>query len=147
MLFRSLLVKESLDEYGLTGFTNFISYLKHDDVIKVQASSQVLLLMVNRTPTAKGIITGKIFEYLASGRPIVCIGPYDGDAARVLKEANTGYMVGFDEKDKMKIIIRDLYNQFRSGSLKGRNENIEIFSRKYLTSKLADLLNQISSSK
>lgn len=142
-----LLVKESLDEYGLTGFTNFISYLKHDDVIKVQVSSQVLLLMVNRTPTAKGIITGKIFEYLASGRPIVCIGPYDGDAARVLKEANTGYMVGFDEKDKMKFVIRDLYNQFRSGSLKGRNENIEIFSRKYLTSKLADLLNQISNSK
>lgn len=123
-------VKNSLDERGLIPYTNFVSYLQHNDVIKTQASSQVLLLMVNRTPTAKGIITGKVFEYLASGRPIVCIGPYDGDAARVLNEAQTGYMVGFDETEKMKTVIQDLYNQYKLGTLKASIGNIDLFSRK-----------------
>ena len=136
-------VKNSLDENGLTPFTNFVSYLQHDDVIKTQASSQVLLLMVNRTPTAKGIITGKVFEYLASGRPIVCIGPHDGDAARVLKEAQTGFMVGFDETEKMKTIIRDLYSQYKLGTLKATQGSIEKFSRKNLTRELAEVLNRI----
>ncbi len=136
-------VKNSLDEYGLTPYTNFVSYLQHNEVIKIQASSQVLLLMVNRTPTAKGIITGKVFEYLASGRPIVCIGPYDGDAARVLKEAHTGFMVGFDETGKMKTVIRDLYAQYKTGTLKASMGNIELFSRKNLTGQLANILDRI----
>ena len=136
-------VKNSLDERGLIPYTNFVSYLQHNDVIKTQASSQVLLLMVNRTPTAKGIITGKVFEYLASGRPIVCIGPYDGDAARVLNEAQTGYMVGFDETEKMKTVIQDLYNQYKLGTLKASIGNIDLFSRKSLTKQLAEVLDRI----
>ncbi len=136
-------VKNSLNENGLTPYTNFVSYLQHDEVIKTQASSQVLLLMVNRTPTAKGIITGKVFEYLASGRPIVCIGPYDGDAARVLKEAQTGFMVGFDETEKMKTVIRDLYNQYKQGTLKASIGNIDLFSRKNLTKQLSGVLERI----
>ena len=135
-------VKNSLNENGLTPYTNFVSYLQHDEVIKTQASSQVLLLMVNRTPTAKGIITGKVFEYLASGRPIVCIGPY-GDAARVLKEAQTGFMVGFDETEKMKTVIRDLYNQYKQGTLKASIGNIDLFSRKNLTKQLSGVLERI----
>lgn len=136
-------VKNSLDENGLTLYTNFVSYLQHNEVIKIQASSQVLLLMVNRTPTAKGIITGKVFEYLASGRPIVCIGPYDGDAARVLKEAQTGFMVGFDENEKMKTVIRELYTQYKNGILKSSIGNIDLFSRKSLTMQLSEVLERI----
>ena len=77
---------------------NKISYVSHQKVKKFQQQSQVLLLAVNKVPSAKGIITGKIFEYLQAKRPILAIGPENGDLAEILSETNSGTIVGFDNK-------------------------------------------------
>ena len=96
----------------------------------MQQSSQVLLLLINNTPNAKGILTGKLFEYLASGRPILCIGPEDGDAARVIKEAKAGTTVGFDDKEKMKAALKDWFEKYNRQELKATtSESIRQFSR------------------
>ena len=57
-------------------------------------SASILYLPINNTPNAKSIQTGKLFEYLAAGRPILGTGPADGDAAQILKECQAGEMVG-----------------------------------------------------
>ena len=79
-------VTESLKKYDLASFVNHIPYLSHDLVINQQMSSHLLLLMVNNTPNAKGIVTGKIFEYMASNRPTLVIGPSDGDVAEIVSK-------------------------------------------------------------
>ena len=99
-------VVQNLKDAGLMGNTEITPYIPHDEIQQIQQSSQVLLLLINNTPNAKGILTGKLFEYLASGRPILCIGPEDGDAARILNETHSGITVSFENKEMMKEIVK-----------------------------------------
>ena len=122
-----------------------IPYLDHKDVSKYQASSQVLLLSINEVPSAKGIITGKIFEYLQAKRPILAIGPEDGDAAMILKNANAGTIVGFKNKTALKATILNLYKDYKEGVLFVKSVNIEQYHRKNITSQLAEVIKKVVS--
>ena len=122
-----------------------IPYLDHKDVSKYQASSQVLLLSINEVPSAKGIITGKIFEYLQAKRPILSIGPEDGDAAMILKNTNAGTIVGFKNKTALKATILKLYKDFKEEKLVVKSINIEQYHRKNITSQLAEVIKKVVS--
>ena len=122
-----------------------IPYLDHKDVSKYQASSQVLLLSINEVPSAKGIITGKIFEYLQAKRPILAIGPEDGDAAMILKNTNAGTIVGFKNKTALKATILNLYKDYKEGVLFVKSVNIEQYHRKNITSQLAEVIKKVVS--
>ena len=99
------------------------------------------MLLVNNAPNAKGILTGTLYEYLASGRPILAIGPEDGDTARLLKETQAGIVVGFDDKEKMKEVVNNLYERYLEHNLPNNTDiGIERFSRKALAKEYADLL-------
>jgi len=122
-----------------------IPYLDHKDVSKYQASSQVLLLSINEVPSAKGIITGKIFEYLQAKRPILAIGPEDGDAAMILKNTNAGTIIGFKNKTVLKAAILNLYKDYKEGVLFVKSINIEQYHRKNITSQLAEVIKKVVS--
>ena len=122
-----------------------IPYLDHKDVGKYQASSQILLLSINEVPSAKGIITGKIFEYLQAKRPILAIGPEDGDAAMILKNTNAGTIVGFKNKIALKATILNLYKDYKEGVLFVKSVNIEQYHRKNITSQLAEVIKKVVS--
>jgi len=79
-------VRDSIESFGLKENWEEIAYVPHDQVLKYQKSSKVLLVCINNTPNARGILPGKFFEYLASGRPVFAIGPVDGDIGKVLDE-------------------------------------------------------------
>tara|TARA_B100000963_G_C22444593_1_gene588242 strand:- start:514 stop:873 length:360 start_codon:yes stop_codon:yes gene_type:complete len=111
--------------------------MSHQEVSKYQLSSQVLLLCINDVPSAKGIITGKIFEYLQAKRPILAIGPENGDAAEILRNTNAGEMIGFEEKEKLKEQILMLYKKFKNNKLTIESKDIEQYHRRKLTEKLA----------
>ena len=133
-------VMESIEKYGLTSFLRKIDYMPHNEVVKCQQQSRVLLLIINNTPNAKMILTGKFFEYLAARRPILCLGPADGDAAAILTETNAGLLADFGDAGAMKNNIRLLYNKFGNGQLNSESSNIEQYSRLELTRKLAAAL-------
>ncbi|MGZ3901061.1 MAG: glycosyl transferase family 1, partial [Bacteroidia bacterium] len=79
-----IFVKERIAFYCLNKYVNKIEYLPHDEVIAEQQRSKVLLLLVNNTKNAKGILTGKFFEYMASKVPVLAIGPVNGDLAKII---------------------------------------------------------------
>ena len=138
-------VIESIKRHNIEKFVEVIPYIPHNQVIMEQQKSDVLLLFVNNTPNAKGILTGKIFEYMASGRPILCIGPEDGDSARILNETKTGVTVDFNDKGKMKSVILDLMAKRQENQLVTNNTNaIEKYSRRNLTKEYVRLLNDIT---
>jgi glycosyltransferase involved in cell wall biosynthesis len=139
-------VNKSLEDYGLSEYTEKIQYIPHADVVKVQQESQVLLLLINNTHNAKGILTGKFFEYLATGRPILCIGPPDGDAAAILNETNSGRISNFSDLRKTIENLQIFYKLFKQGRLTSSNQNIEKYSRKVLTGKLTEIMNRVMTS-
>lgn len=119
-----------------------IGYLSHSEVKKYQLKSQVLLLAINNVPSAKGIITGKIFEYLQAKRPILAIGPKDGDLAEILKKTNSGVIVDFDDKEKLKAEVLRLYLAYKAGSLQVSSQNITQYHRENLTQELANIIHK-----
>lgn len=134
-------VLENLYAVGLKENTEIVPYIPHEQIQQAQGASQVLLLLVNNTPNAKGILTGKIFEYLASGRPILCIGPEDGDAAHILSETKAGVTVSFEDKEKMKEVVKVLYHKYLEKALPFNNsKEIEKYSRKAQAEEYAKLL-------
>ncbi len=133
-------VKEQLEVFGLTKYVNKIDYLPHDEVILEQQKSKVLLLLVNNTKNAKGILTGKFFEYMAANSPVLAIGPADGDLAKIMKDTGVGLISDFNDEVNLKQNILNLYN----GQSENRNQlAIDAYSRKSLTKDLADCLNSI----
>ena len=138
-------VTESISRFGLSGFVRKTDYLPHSEVVICQQQSAVLLLIINNTPNAKMILTGKFFEYLAARRPILCLGPADGDAALILKETNAGLLAGFGDTVTMKSNILQFYRKYKEGTLFPESRNIEKYSRRELTGKLAALLDDMIS--
>ncbi|MBL1281056.1 MAG: glycosyltransferase family 4 protein [Fluviicola sp.] len=135
-------VVESIKSNGLFEKLELIDYLPHDEVIEFQKKSQILLLAINNVPSAKGIITGKIFEYLMARRPIVAIGPVDGDLAKILELTNAGAIVDFDDLGTLVSQLEVLFTAYIDGNLQSESSDIEQFSRKRLTENLAQLIHE-----
>ena len=133
-------VLESIELSGLKDNVALISYLPHKEVFQYQRKSQILLLAINRVPSAKGIITGKIFEYLVAKRPILAIGPIDGDLAEILKETNSGSINAFDDIVGLSRSLKKSYQDYRGETLQIDSKDIAKYHRKELTRQLAELI-------
>ncbi len=131
---------ESLRKYGMENYLTRIDYLPHQQVIAEQQNAAVLLLLINNTPNAKLILTGKLFEYLASKRPIVCIGPQDGDAATIIRETECGNVFGFDETNRLKAEMLRLFHDFLKDKKENPCKNVERYERRNLTAHMAEVL-------
>jgi glycosyltransferase involved in cell wall biosynthesis len=136
-------IKEDIETNNLLENTNFIGYVSHQKAIDYQKKAQVLLLLIPNVEKSEGILTGKLFEYLTAKRPILAIGPENGDLSEILKSTNAGVVVGFNNKEKLRIEIRTLYQQYKTGSLKVNSKNIEQFHRRELTRSLSRILKSL----
>lgn len=136
-------VSLSVKDNGLTNLVEYVSYMPHMEAIKEQHNAGVLLLLVNNTPTAKGIVTGKLFEYMAAGRPVLAIGPRDGEMADILLETGAGVVFDFNDVNEIKHYIVSAYEQFKKGTLTVESRNVSAYSRKELTRRLAMAMEQV----
>ena len=136
-----IFVKEQLENYGLINFVKKIEYLPHSEVIIEQQQSKVLLLLINNTKNAKDILTGKFFEYMASGSPILAIGPLDGELADIIKQTQTGLISNFEDEITLE---KNILNLFVNQSIQTNGEEVIKYSREELTKKLCKLLNELN---
>jgi glycosyltransferase involved in cell wall biosynthesis len=99
--------------------------------LELQQSADLLLLLESGDEDSKGFLTGKIFEYIGAGRPIISIGSTpDSAIARVLNETQCGSCYEND----IDAIAKDLLNYLRGISPAWFNPDlaaIERYSRKY----------------
>ena len=141
-------IKQSIEEAGLLPYCCIVPYVPHLEAIAYQKGADLLLLTLKKEPESKGIVLGKLFEYVASKRPVLGIGPVDGDLAEILTECNGGSMHEFEDFEGMKRSVYHYFGFFSEGkqwsaSLPGA---IAAYSRKNLCRKLVALLESGSKS-
>ena len=124
-------VTEAIRARGLGDNLVDLGYLPHDEVVAEQMGADILILPLRREPEYAKVLPGKIFEYLAAGRPVLGIGQEDGAAAEVLRDAGAGGMFGWDRRDGLM--------EFICGAHDGAS-GIGKYSRRVLTEKLVELL-------
>lgn len=131
---------ETLDSFRLTDNLENLGYVSHSQVLSIQKNSQILLLIEIDSIETKGIIPGKLFEYMVSERPIIALGPEGSDIQEIIQKTNTGVFFEYDQKDELKQYILDCYQLYKSKQLKSNAVGLQPYSRKKLTQKLADFI-------
>lgn len=140
-------ILEGIEKSGLTQNLQNMGYQPHPEVIKWQQRASVLLLPLRKEPEAAAILTGKFFEYLASGGKILAFGPTDGDLAKALQETASGTIVDFEDKEGVKREIERLYTEFLQEKQNPAQERenkklspaVMRYSRQYLTGEMVKL--------
>ncbi|GGW26020.1 glycosyltransferase family 4 protein [Arenibacter certesii] len=130
-------VLESIKSFGLEPYLDLLGYLTHKEAMSLQRSSQVLLLLEIDSIATKGIIPGKVFEYMAAKRPILGVGPKDWEVATLIEASNTGKTLEYQQFKEIKDILWHWFLQFKKGELALPHSKTEQYHRKELTSKLA----------
>ena len=133
-------VMDSLYHYELAPYVKLKGYVSHAQALREQRSSQVLLLVEIDTDETKGIVPGKLFEYMAAKRPILAIGPEGWDAAGIIDETRTGRTFNYSHHLELKQLVIAWFEQYQKRELKVVEANIEQYSRKELTRKLTQYL-------
>ena len=139
-------VHEAIAANGLEAIVDATPYVSHSGAVKAMCSASALLLVIERFQNDAGMITGKLYEYLAAGRPVVGVGPTIGDAADLLASTSAGRMIDRSDVDGLAEHLKILYQQWESGApLQGAaSEDIRLYSRREQTRVLAVALDAIT---
>jgi glycosyltransferase involved in cell wall biosynthesis len=137
-------VLDKISEFKLNDYVQNLGYVSHQEAVEHQRKSQVLLLIEINSTATKSIIPGKLFEYMASERPIIAIGPEGSDFAEIITATNTGVFFNYDEKEKLKALLLKYYQEYQNKNLKVNAVGLQQYSRKSLTQQLVQILNRNS---
>ena len=135
-------VLQSIYQYGLKEHTNIVGYVSHNEAIKYQLKSQLLLLIEIDSENTKAIIPGKVFEYMSSETPIIAIGPKDSDVSKIIISTNTGTYYNYKQKEALKSALLNYFETYKNENLKTNPIGLQNYSRKNLTKDLANIIKQ-----
>lgn len=135
--YRALINNLQLDKY-----TRFTDHVPHEDAITEMLSSSLLLLAIPKVKDNKGILTGKLFEYLASEKKILALGPVDGDAASIIDTCKAGRCFEYDDEQAIEYFLHQQLKAWKvNPDLDRRSGSCQQYSRKNLTEQVAAILN------
>jgi len=126
---------------ALASVTTFTAPVPHKALMEKYGSSSLLLIILTGYKDAEGYMPGKLFEYLATGLPILGVGPAHGDAASLLNESKAGSMIAESDPQAIKKFLLNTYIQWQSAELKpSLPARTSQYSRSAITQKLVELL-------
>ncbi|WP_245326265.1 glycosyltransferase family 4 protein [Hymenobacter wooponensis] len=130
-----------IEQAGLVDHTEFVPFVPHDKSVEYLLRSTVLLMAIPDVANNFGILPGKVFEYLAANKPILCVGPIGSDADTLLEECGAGHALPYDGYPAMLAQLESLVGQWRL------NPNLDLpalnhvrYSRRALTARLAEMV-------
>ena len=125
-----------------------VDYLPRGDSLRLQRDSEALLLLVpDAGGRGKGVLSGKVFEYIAAGRPILAVVPPDGAAADLVRETGSGVVVAPDDVDGIRAALVELHARFANGGLPSvelATRDEERLSRRARVEEMAALIEELA---
>ena len=137
-------LKEMASKYGLLDIVKIGGKIAHEEVLKRQLNSDVLLLISWNNEKEKMFIPGKIYEYFALRKPVMSIGYKEGALKDLIEETKVGYHVS--DLESTKEVLMKFYNEFIENGAVEFNSSIDIedYSMANMARKFADLLNDLN---
>jgi len=140
--------REWAERRGLGDRMQLFPYVPRRRSLELQRDSEALLLLIPEAGgRGRGVLSGKVFEYLAAERPIIAVVPPDGAAAELLRETGAGVVVAPDDIEGMRAALADLDTRFQAGTLDGTplsDEWRDRLSRRTRVEELADLVRSLA---
>jgi glycosyltransferase involved in cell wall biosynthesis len=138
-------VKKRIQKAGVLGITEFIPYVPHEKAIQYLMESTVLLLAIADVDTVYANVPGKLFEYLASNKPIICLGPVHSDTDRIIDECGAGRLFHYTAYDLMVDHMTQLSKAWKINP----NQDLPYinharYSRRALTEELAEVVKELT---
>jgi glycosyltransferase involved in cell wall biosynthesis len=132
---------------GIADRIELIPYAPHRRSLELQRDSEALLLLIPEADgRGRGVLSGKVFEYLAAERPILAVVPPDGAAAQLLRDTGVGVVVAPEDVDGMARELTALRDRWRAGELAApvlSDEWRDRVSRRTRVEELAELLESL----
>jgi len=139
--------REFMESLGLAGRVELVAYVPRRESLALQRDSDALLLLIPEAGgRGRGILSGKVFEYLAAERPILAAVPPDGAAAQLIRDTGAGVVAAPDDVAALRDALVDLHGRWRDGRLDGTPLSPEWrdrLSRGRRVEELADLLRSL----
>ena len=135
-----------LEDFKISPLQNHLlnkGYLSHQQSLEEMKQSDILLITNFPQEKSRGIIPGKLFEYLASGRTILSIGTENSDVEKVLQQTQAGGHFSYSDKDEIKNFILDEFEKWKNRSQPLVSAQIQQFHRRELTQKLAEEIKKL----
>jgi glycosyltransferase involved in cell wall biosynthesis len=139
---------EWAEQVGVADCVEVMPYVSHARALELQRDSEALLLLIPNTGgRGRGVLSAKLFEYVAAGRPILAAVPTDGEAAALVRETGAGIVTPPDDVDALRDAIDELEWRWRAGELDAPRLPADLrdrLSRRRRAAELADLLHTIA---
>ena len=135
----------SIKEAGLGGNLVDMGYQPHAAAVSEQRTASLLILPLRKEPEYKAVLPGKLFEYLASWRPVLGIGQPDGAMSMILNTTKTGVVLNWEDRKSVGRFIDYCWKRHLEGALTVEDADISRFTRLNLTRQMAALFNVILS--
>ena len=105
---------------GLGDRLQLLPYRSRREALALQRDSDALLLLIpDAGGRGRGVLSGKVFEYLAAERPILACVPTDGEAAALIRDVGAGVVVPPDDVEATAAALAELEAKWRAGELAG----------------------------
>ncbi|MCR5463470.1 MAG: glycosyltransferase [Bacteroidales bacterium] len=137
-------IVNSIEAAGLGPNLVNLGYQSHEVAVREQRNASVLILPLRKEPEYEAVLPGKLFEYLASRRPILGIGQTDGAMAQVVRNTGSGIVYDWEDEEKIRRWIDFSWDEFKANELLDNASDISMYSRRRLTKRLAALLEEIT---
>ncbi len=126
---------------ALREWVQFTGNVTHEKVMEYYGSTSLLVLILTGYRDPHGFFPGKLFEYIATGVPVLGIGPVKSDAATVLQQTGTGTMVESNDVAEIKNLVLTAFNHWQTATTPNiKKADLSHYSRKAITGKLVNLL-------
>lgn len=138
-------ILKALKDRGLQEALTDMGYQPHSVAVEQQRKASILILPLRKEPEYKAVLPGKLFEYMASERPVLGIGQPDGAMAMILGEAKTGTVLDWDDKKGISEYIEKCWKMHLEGRLTIEGADISRFTRRSTTRQMAGLFDRLTS--
>ena len=139
--------REFMEGLGLGDRVELVPYVPRRRSLELQRDCEALLLLIPEAGgRGRGVLSGKVFEYIAAERPILAVVPPDGAAAKLLRDTGAGVVVAPEDVAGIRDALVDLHTRWLDGRLDApplSDEWREKLSRAARVEELADLLRSL----